>query len=72
MSTPNSTDVQIALLAYDAYNRGANPLLTHGGNTPLATSIGSATWEDDSNDILPASIVSDFSASYYKLTSRQQ
>lgn len=60
-------DVMLAILAMDAYSRGPNAQLTYGGATRLAEQIGSAKWNEVSDD-LPngqTAVASGFSASAY-------
>ncbi len=58
-------DVQVALLALDAYSRGTNPMLTDANNTPLATSIGPATWNYASDSKLLGSAASIYGQQSY-------
>jgi hypothetical protein len=52
---PTSQDVLLALLALDSYSRGANAQILDKTGQFLATTIGSANWNRDS-DALPGSI----------------
>jgi hypothetical protein len=66
-SRPTQQDVQLALLALDAYNRGGNPQLKYTTDAVLSDTIGSATWIVASDDVLPESTAVGFSASQYSM-----
>jgi hypothetical protein len=59
---PTSQDVLLALLALDSYSRGANAQILDKTGQFLATTIGSANWNRDS-DALPGAVSTGFSAS---------
>jgi hypothetical protein len=63
---PTQQDVLLALLAFDSYNRGANPLMTYGGVEELAETIGTAALQLQSDDLNGAEEAG-FSASSYSL-----
>ena len=51
---PTQQDVSLALLAFDAYNRGANAQLMYTDEQRLATTIGDADWQRNSDNIAAA------------------
>jgi hypothetical protein len=64
---PTSQDVLLALLALDSYSRGENAQLLNKDLSQLATTIGSANWNFDSDD-MEGALSTGFSASKYTLT----
>lgn len=65
---PDQTDVMLALLAFDAYNRGSNTQLRYSSDEKdkLATTFGGAKLEIVSDGVLPPAATSiGFSASSY-------
>jgi hypothetical protein len=66
MTTPTAIDVQMALLAFDAYNRGSNKMMSGVGIADLSSTIGTATFVDTSDSIVGA-VASGFSASQYTM-----
>jgi hypothetical protein len=63
---PTQQDVLLALLAFDSYNRGANPQMTYAVGAELSTTIGTATLQLQS-DRLAGATDAGFSASSYSL-----
>ena len=59
---PTSQDVLLALLALDSYSRGTNAQLLNQDGTPLAKTIGSATWNVVSDTVLPDAVSVGFSS----------
>lgn len=71
---PTQQNVMLAILALDAYSRGANPQLQYatGNEGELARTIGTATWELSSTDLeragkLDGAAAVGFSASHYDM-----
>jgi RTX calcium-binding nonapeptide repeat (4 copies) len=66
MTIPTAMDVQLALLAFDAYNRGDNKMMSGVGIADLSTTIGTASFVKTSDSISGATDAG-FSASQYTI-----